>query len=140
MVQLFWLRLIHRVSCIAGSGCDVSTEQVIEARAIVPLKSRELTTQLKLSQGRSGGGRLRPHKGTVSTRLISATAHASATATSQTQAKTMPARERGAADERKAKHKTNLICQISLLWNICKELFPGCSESENLALLKGGGA
>merc|ERR1712130_123233 len=41
-----------------------------------------------------------------------------------------------AADERKAKHKTNLICQISLLWNIFKALFPGCLESGNLTLLK----
>ena len=55
----------------------------------------------------------------------------------QTQAKTMAAREKSAADERKAKHKTNLIFQISLLWNICKALFPGCLESVNLTLLKG---
>ena len=49
----------------------------------------------------------------------------------------MDAREMDAANERKAKHKTNLIFQISLSWNFCKELFRGCLESENLTLLKG---
>ena len=115
---------------------DVSTEQVLEARAIVPLKSRELTTQLKLSQGRSRAGfcTKKPFQHVwfpqLRIRLLRTGNN------KQTRAKTTGGRETDAADELKAKHKTNLIFQISLSWNFCREVFLGCLERENWALLE----
>ena len=101
------------------------------------LKSSELATQLELSQWRSRAGfcTKKPFQHVwfpqLRIRLLRTGNN------KQTRAKTTGGRETDAADELKAKHKTNLIFQISLSWNFCREVFLGCLERENWALLKG---